>query len=144
MSTLLVKLVTPLRTVLEREVLSATLPTVEGEITVLPGHIPFVTTLASGEGTLRTTTGDEYVALSGGVVEMDGTGMRILADSAERSSELDLTTVQAAVAAAAEAMSRKETLSDEDYARVAAALEREGARLRVARRHVPENLRSLD
>ena len=64
------KIVTPERLVLEEEVDQVTLPTTEGEITILPDHIPIIATLASGDVVAKSN--DEYVpmAVSGGFIEV--------------------------------------------------------------------------
>ena len=53
--------------------ISATLPTSDGEITVLPHHEPIVTTLKEGRITVRTTVEDSReLDVTSGVVEMSG------------------------------------------------------------------------
>ena len=49
MSTLKFKIVTPEKTIYENEIFQATIPTMEGEITVLPNHIPLISVLKAGE-----------------------------------------------------------------------------------------------
>jgi F-type H+-transporting ATPase subunit epsilon len=49
MSQIKLSIITPERTLFSEEVSQVTLHTKEGDITVLPGHIPIITTLAPGE-----------------------------------------------------------------------------------------------
>ena len=72
MSTKLLKLkiVTPEKLILEEEVLSVTIPTKEGEITILPDHVPLIAPLASGD--IVAFVNDEYIpiAIVGGFLEV--------------------------------------------------------------------------
>ena len=52
--------------------LSATIPTNAGEITVLPHHEPLVSTLRSGEITVRTSIESKTFPVEAGVVEISG------------------------------------------------------------------------
>jgi len=64
------KIVTPERLILEELVDQVTLPTTQGEITVLPNHIPLIASLASGD--VVATVGGEQVpmAVVGGFIEV--------------------------------------------------------------------------
>ena len=53
MKNIKIKIVTPERTVYEDEVSQATLPTIDGEVTILPDHIPYITALKAGEIILK-------------------------------------------------------------------------------------------
>jgi F-type H+-transporting ATPase subunit epsilon len=75
------------------------------------------------------------LATSGGFVEFNKNEMVILADTAEMAEEIDLTRAEDARKRAEEAMQQKASMDETDYARVAAAIERESARVRVAKKH---------
>jgi F-type H+-transporting ATPase subunit epsilon len=85
-----IEIVTPERVVATEEVDSITLPTQEGEITILKGHIPLVSVLVSG--VVETKKGEEVgiMAVSGGFVEVLNNKVIVLADTAEYASEIDL------------------------------------------------------
>lgn len=131
------KIVTPERVVEEEDIYQATLPVEGGEVTILPGHIPYIGTLGSGEIVLRHTAGGEEksLATSGGFVEFHDDTLMILADTAEHAAEIDLARAEAARARAEELKKMAISVSDEEYARTAALLEKELARVRVARKH---------
>jgi F-type H+-transporting ATPase subunit epsilon len=130
------EITTPERVVLTREADSVSVPTSSGEITVLPGHIPLVSVLATGMITVRRGQAEEYLAVSGGFLEVGADGrVRALADSADRADELDMEKVEAARRAAEEALSEKRRAADVSSAAAVASLERELARLRVARHY---------
>lgn len=132
--TLNFKIVTPERVVFEDNVESVSIPTADGEITVLPHHLPIVTLLQAG--VLRIKKGEQETALavSSGVVEVNARRVVILADTAERADELEEEKIEKARAQAQKLMESKRSDS-EAFAEATAALERELARLKVARRH---------
>lgn len=130
------ELITPERVVLRDEFDSATVPTREGEITVLPGHVPLVASLVPGMITVQRTGGEQYLAVSGGFIEVQpGSKMIVLADTAERAEELDLDKVEAARERAEKLLTEKRHVDDVSSAAAMAALERELARAKVARKH---------
>ncbi len=134
------ELTTPERIVLKEEYDAATVPTQEGEITVLPGHLPLVANLVPGMITLRKGREESYLAVSGGFVEVQpGSKIIILADTAERAEELDLEKVEAARERAEKVLAEKRSNDDVSAASAIAALERELARARVARKHFGKN-----
>lgn len=114
----------------EHQVVSVTIPTADGEITVLPEHIPLVSVLVPGVLTLRAKDGqDRHVAVSGGFVHVEPKAVVVLADTAERADDIDATRAEQARKRAAEAMSGK--LEKRELAEVSATLEKSLARLRA-------------
>jgi F-type H+-transporting ATPase subunit epsilon len=134
MKTLKFKIVTPERVVFEDTVDAAIMPTVQGEITVLPNHIPLVSLLKAGVMRLKKGAEETILAVSGGVIEVDGGSIVVLADSAERADELDEEKIEKARADAVKLMEEKRA-DTEGFAEASASLERELARLKVVRRH---------
>lgn len=131
------KIVTPEKLLVEEEVYSVTLPAESGEITVLPDHIPYIGTLRSGEIFFRRTkeAEPESFATSGGFVELHGNTLSLLVDTAERAEEIDLDRAEEGRKKAEELAKNQHALDEAEYARVAASLEKEFARLRVARKY---------
>lgn len=131
------KIVTPERTVVEEDIYQALLPIEGGEITVLPNHIPYIGSLQAGEILLRHEMNGEETSLatSGGFIEFHDNTLVVLADTAERAEEIDLARAEEAQERAKQIMAERVRVDDEEYARVAAALEKEMARVRVARKH---------
>lgn len=134
MSHLQFKIVTPERVVFEDTVESVSIPTVDGEITVLPHHIPLVTLLQAGELRIRKGKEEIPLAVSSGVIEVDGKRVVVLADTAERADELEEEKIEKARQQAQKLMQEKRS-DTEGFAEASAALEREIARLKVAKRH---------
>jgi F-type H+-transporting ATPase subunit epsilon len=130
------ELVTPERVLFREEVDEVTLPTREGEITVLPNHIPLIASLVAGVARLKRGKETEDVAVSGGFIEIQAGGrVRVLADTAERGHELDLSVIEKAKQRAEAVMKETTRTDDNAYAAAAAALERELARYKVVRKH---------
>ena len=128
------ELITPDSTVFEGEVDSVSIPTPDGEITVLPHHIPIISIVWPGSILVRIGKEEKLFAVSRGVVEVDGNSLRILADTADRAEELEEEAIEKAKAAAEKLMSEKRH-DAEGFAEATALLERELARLQVKRRH---------
>lgn len=130
------KIVTPERTVLEDEVDQLTLPTQEGEITILPNHIPLISVLAPGELVAKTNGEEIAMAVSGGMVEVRKNEITVLADTAERAEEIDIKRAEEAKARAEKLKEEKIRLDETEYATAAALLEKNLARIKVARKHL--------
>ena len=146
MATIKFTIVTPEKVVFEAEVYQATLPVEGGDVTILPEHIPYIGALKAGELVLRKEAGSEEISLvtSGGFVEFHGNTLMILADTAERAEEIDLARAEEARQRAEKLKETSTQMSDEEYARTAAILEKELARVRVARKHHSRRGISLD
>lgn len=130
------ELITPERVLLREDVAEITLPTSLGEITILPHHIPLVASLTPGIAKVKRENTREDVAVSGGFIEVQRDNVvRVLADTAERGHELDLAVIEEAKARAERVMKEGARLDDVREAAAAAALERELAREKVARKH---------
>lgn len=129
------KLVTPERTLFDGEADQATLPVVDGEVTILPNHIPYIASLKAGEVVLKTEGEEKSLAVSGGFIEFDKNNLTVLADTAEYAEEIDLQKAEEAKANAEKPKEERIYMDEMEYAKVAAAIERESARVKVARKH---------
>jgi F-type H+-transporting ATPase subunit epsilon len=128
------KIATPEKVVYENPVDSVTCMTKMGEVTILPGHIPLVATLVPGELKFVADGKPEFIAVTGGFLEVrKNHEVVILADAAEHAEEINVSRAEEARERARKLMSEK--IKDvETYAEVQAQLERSLARLKVARR----------
>ncbi|MCW1888133.1 MAG: ATP synthase F1 subunit epsilon [Candidatus Moranbacteria bacterium] len=136
MSSIALKIMTPERLLLESEVVSVTLPVLEGEITVLPEHIPYIGALEAGEVRIVEASGKETsLVLSSGFVELHDNKLMILADTAELALEIDIERAEEARKRALELHKEEHLMGAEEYARTAAMLEKELARIKVGRKH---------
>lgn len=136
MKSIKLKITTPERVVLEKEFESVSLPTENGEITVLPKHISLLTSLVPGEIYLKKGKEEISMAISGGFMEFHKDEMNILADTAERAEEIDLERAERARKRAEEAKQEvSKNIDENQYAMVISRIEKNLVRIKVARRH---------
>lgn len=129
------EITTPEKNVYRDEVDSISMPTEMGQITILANHIPLVSSLTPGELIIRKDGKELDMAVSGGLVEVRGNNhVVVLSDTAEHAEEIDEARAEEARKRAEELLKEKRDDASE-YAIVAAKLQRELARLRVARKH---------
>lgn len=90
MATLQCNVVSAKETIYSGEISMLIATGVEGEVGILPGHIPFITLLKPGTMQIKTSNGnDEMVYVSGGVLEVQPHLVTVLADAAVRANDLD-------------------------------------------------------
>lgn len=129
------EIVTPERIVLKQEILSVSVPTTSGEITILPDHIPLISILKPGIIELKKIDGTEDImSVSGGFIEVLKDKIVILADTAERAEELDEERIAMAQKKAEELKTSAKAIDDIDFAAVSAQLEKELARFHAVNR----------
>jgi len=133
------KIVTPEKLILEEEVDAVILPTLEGEITVLPEHIPIIAGLKSGD-IVGIKNGEHIpMAVVGGFVEVktvkDGpsqTEVVVLADFAEHVADITEDAIAKAKARAEELKKLAENKGVVDFEHFEAELERALTRVKIA------------
>ena len=137
MPQLKLKIITPERLILEEMVDQVTFPSQNGELTILPEHIPLVVGLASGD--VVAVANGEHIpyAVAGGFVEVKQdehkhTTVAVLADFAEHVSELSDAAIEKAKARSAELGKLMENKEHVDFEHFAAELERSLTRVRIA------------
>ena len=130
-----VEIITPEKISYSEDADQVSLPTAEGEITVLPGHIPLVTQLLPGELTLKK--GNQYIVMAagGGFAEITGKKVSIATDLAQRPEEIDERVAEEARKRAEQALTERDRLSEEEFAVTAANLQKALAQLKIKRRH---------
>lgn len=130
------KIVTPDGVTYEDNIDKVTIPTGAGQITVLEGHAPLVSTLKPGEVFVHKDGTMIPLAVSGGIMEIRPTGeVFLMADTSERAEDIDVARAEAAKKRAEELLKKQENALDVDFARIQAMIERETARLSVAKRY---------
>ena len=125
---LLLEIVTPQGLVFSEEVDEVTASGSEGEFGVLPGHVPFVTTLKIGMLTCKKGTESKFFFVNWGYAEVGAEKVMVLADSAERSEEIDIERAKAAMKRAEERLKKAE---EADFARAESSLERAVTRVQI-------------
>ncbi len=124
-------IVTPASTVYSGEVQSFTAPGVVGNFQVLFNHAPLLSAVGVGEVKVIDKSGIKLLfAISGGFVEVKSNKVILLAESAERSDEIDTTRAEKSKKRADERLTVKDKSLDPDRARI--ALYRSINRLKIA------------
>ena len=91
------EVVTRFRTVLNEDVDSVTLRGIEGELGILPEHVPLLTTLDTGIMSYVNGSGNtQAIAVHWGYAQVDANNVRVLAELAETADEIDLPRAQEA------------------------------------------------
>jgi F-type H+-transporting ATPase subunit epsilon len=131
MKTIKVSVVTPDGPVYDSDVEMVITKAQSGELGILPGHIPMVAPLNIGAVRLKKDGKTEFVAVSGGFLEVRPDQVTILAQSAEVASEID---VERAIRAKERAEQRMndQKLEHTDFRRAELALQRAINRLAVS------------
>ncbi|MCA1796838.1 MAG: F0F1 ATP synthase subunit epsilon [Geobacteraceae bacterium] len=125
------EMVTPYKQVLSEEVDEVVMPGQMGELGILPGHTPLLTTLKVGEFTYRKGGSSFHVAVNWGYVEVEEDTIIVLAETAEPADEIDMARAKEALGRAEEAL-KKLSPEDKDYRIMEAALNRAMIRIQVA------------
>lgn len=126
---LLLEIVTPQGLVFSEEIDEVTAVGSEGEFGVLPGHVPFVTVLKIGMLTCKSGNETKIFFVNWGYAEVGADKVMILADSAERSDDIDIERAKAAMKRAEERLKKAEEI---DFRRAELAIERAVTRMQVA------------
>jgi F-type H+-transporting ATPase subunit epsilon len=129
-------IVTPERQLLRETVVEATLPGAEGQLGVLPGHAPLITELGIGELSYQAkdSSGSVPVAVISGFAEVLGDRVTVLAETAERPEEIDISRAEEAKKRAEQRLAAAASDPDIDWGRAAVALQRSLIRIQVARK----------
>lgn len=125
------EIVTPEKEVVNEDVQMVVAPGELGDFGVLIGHTSFMTALKIGTLHYTDAKGQErYVFVSGGFAEALPEKITVLAESAERRKDIDLTRAQSALDRAQKRLEEKR--EDLDFTRAKAALERAIHRIKIA------------
>jgi F-type H+-transporting ATPase subunit epsilon len=131
---LTLEIVTPEARIYSDTIDTVVIPTVAGEVGILPGHIPLLTQVDDGE--LRVTKGGitQLLAVSGGFAEVDADSVRILAEHAISEDKIDEKAVEDALRRAQVQLSEAENLDPQQYERLQSLVRYSGVQLAVKRR----------
>ena len=126
------EVVTPEKIVVSEEAQIVASPGSLGEFGVLSGHTPFLTTLKAGMIRYTDVNGKEhYVFVSGGFAEALPDKVTVLAESAERRSDIDMERAKAALERAEQRLAEDRSREGVDFARARGSLERATVRIRL-------------
>ncbi|MGC4072427.1 MAG: ATP synthase F1 subunit epsilon [Nibricoccus sp.] len=131
---LTLEIVTPEARVYSDVIETVVIPTVEGEIGILPGHIPLLTQVEAGELRVSKNGRVEYLAVGNGFAQIDGDKVSVLAESAIEETKIDEDAAIKAQARAEEALKGREDLQPAEVERLEGVVRFSVAQLGVKRR----------
>lgn len=108
------------------------IPTVRGEINILPEHTHILTELSTGIMTVKTTMGTRHYTVTAGLCRVLKDTVTILSFTSEKAEDIDIERAKSAKAKAADRLSGKDSLSDVEYIKFRRKVERAELRLRLA------------
>jgi F-type H+-transporting ATPase subunit epsilon len=132
-ATIKLEIVTPEAKTYSEDVDMVTLTGIDGEMGILPQHMPLMTQLVPGEILVKKGGDNFFLAVGDGFVQVTGEKISILTDMAIRAENIDEAAAEAARKRAEERLAQK--LTEEDAAMVQASLLNALAQLKVKRRH---------
>ena len=131
---LTLEIVTPEARVYSDTIDTVVIPTVMGEIGILPGHIPMVTQVTDGE--LRVTKNGQtlILAVGTGFAEIENDKVSVLAEQAMTLDKIDETAAETALKRAQEALAEKTSLNPNEVENLEGIVRFSVAQLTVKRR----------
>jgi len=131
-ATLKLEIITPDRIAFSEDVNMVTMPAIDGQIGVLPHHVPLLTQIVPGEVLVRKDGGERFLAVGEGLILVTGSSVSIVTDMAVAADSIDEAKAEEARQRAAARL--RDKISDEEVASVNASLARSLAQLKVKRR----------
>ncbi|GGF91848.1 F0F1 ATP synthase subunit epsilon [Paenibacillus abyssi] len=132
MSTFLLEIVTPERKVYAQDVDMVIVKGIEGELGIMPNHIPLVTPLRIAPVVIKKDKRQEVIAVNGGFIEVRKDKVVILAESAELPADINVERAQSAKERAEQRLNAKR--DEIDFRRAEMSLQRAMNRLDVKQR----------
>ena len=130
--TMRLQIITPDRSICDEPVKMVEMRTAEGEIGVLPGHIPVTIMMVPGIVHITTEEGKKHAAVHDGFVEIQPDGVSIMAEMAEWPEDIDLTRAENSMARAQQRLAQAG--EEIDLPRAARSLERAKTRIELKTR----------
>ncbi len=134
--TTLLEIITPTKLILREEVEEVIVPTLDGEIAILPNHIKLLTMITNGELIVKKNSKSTSYAITGGFLEVENNIVKILADYAIRADDIELAKVQEAHERAKKLM--EERRGKENFAFAESELKRSLLELKLAKKYKPK------
>jgi F-type H+-transporting ATPase subunit epsilon len=132
---LTLEIVTPEAKVYSDTIDSVVIPAIEGEIGILPGHIPLLTQIAPGELRVSKGTTIQWLAIGGGFAQIDGDIVRVLAENAITEEKIDEHAVESAMKRVEQELKEAKDMDPQQYEHLQSLVRYAGVQLAVKRRH---------
>jgi F-type H+-transporting ATPase subunit epsilon len=131
---LTLEIVTPEARVYADTIDTVVIPTTQGEVGILPGHIPLLTPVANGELAVTKDGKTTWLAVSGGFAEVEGDRVHILAEHAITEEKIDEKAVEEAMRRAEKELEEAQHLDPQQYEHLQSLVRYSGVQLAVKRR----------
>jgi F-type H+-transporting ATPase subunit epsilon len=119
-----------------------TVPGSLGEMGILPGHAPLLSTLEMGVIRVKSGDTEEIFTVTGGFIEVQPEIVTIMADAAENVEEIDIQRAEEAMERARNLLAEDKPIDLETSLRIEAALKRSSLRLKTVEQYRKRGLRS--
>jgi len=130
---LLLEIITPEKVIYKDEVNEVIVPTENGEIAILPNHINLLTQINPGELIIKKGDSQQYLAITGGFLEVSNNKISIIAEYAVKAQDIEVARAMEAKKRAEKVMSEKST--DNEVRIAQAEMIKAILELKVATRH---------
>lgn len=135
------EIITPEKIIYKGDIDQITVMTATGEITILPHHVNLFTKLEPGEALIKVGGKDQYLAITGGFLEVSNNKISILANYAIHSEDINVEKAMEAQKRAEALLKKKEEgISEQDFAEARAELGKAILQLHIANRRKRRNL----
>jgi F-type H+-transporting ATPase subunit epsilon len=131
---LTLEIVTPEARVYSDTVDTVVIPTSDGEVGILPGHIALLTQIEHGELRVTKNGVTQWLAISGGFAEVEGDRVHVLAENAINEEKIDENAVEAALKRAQEQLAAAKDIDPQQYENLQNLVRYSGVQLAVKRR----------
>ena len=131
---LTLEIVTPEARVYSDTVDTVVIPTLDGEVGILPGHIALLTQIEHGELRVTKNGVTQWLAVSGGFAEVEGDRVHVLAENAINEEKIDEHAVEAALKRAEEQLAAAKDIDPQQYEHLQSLVRYSGVQLAVKRR----------
>ncbi len=113
-----------------------------GEMGILPGHAPLLSSLEMGVIRVKTAEVEQVFTVTGGFIEVQPDIVTIMADAAENVEDIDVDRAEKAMERASKLLDEYSSTDAENYMRIQSALRRSNLRLKAAQQHRKRGHRS--
>jgi F-type H+-transporting ATPase subunit epsilon len=131
---LTLEIVTPESRVYSDTIDTVVIPTADGEVGILPGHIALLTQIEHGELRVTKNGVTQFLAVSGGFAEVEGDRVHVLAEFAIDEEKIDETAVENALKRAEQQLADAKDIDPQEYEHLQSLVRYSGVQLAVKRR----------
>ena len=131
---LTLEIVTPEARVYADTIDTVVIPTVDGEVGILPGHIALLTQIEHGELRVTKNGSTQWLAVSGGFAEVESDHVRVLAEHAITEEKIDEHAVEAALRRAEDQLKAAKDIDPQMYEHLQGLVRYSGIQLDLKRR----------